>query len=153
MAIAFFSTWTTYGTWLPGDDRGWFDPGAGVRDPDHMRRQIASLIMSENAVVLDSEQRSLVESVILKHCSIPNWELHAVSCRSNHAHVVVSASERAIAVPREQFKLWATRRLKELELLRDPTRSVRMHWWAERGWDVYIDTERDLREVVDYVAE
>jgi hypothetical protein len=22
MAIAFFSTWTTYGTWLPGDQRG-----------------------------------------------------------------------------------------------------------------------------------
>ena len=21
--LAFFLTWTTYGTWLPGDERGW----------------------------------------------------------------------------------------------------------------------------------
>ncbi|HEX3998701.1 MAG TPA: hypothetical protein VHX65_09150 [Pirellulales bacterium] len=25
MAIAFFSAWTTYGTWLPGDARGWWE--------------------------------------------------------------------------------------------------------------------------------
>jgi hypothetical protein len=22
-ALAYFLTWTTYGTWLPGDERGW----------------------------------------------------------------------------------------------------------------------------------
>jgi hypothetical protein len=22
--IAYFLTWTTYGTWLPGDERGWY---------------------------------------------------------------------------------------------------------------------------------
>ena len=153
MAIAYFSTWTTYGTWLPGDARGWFQRGTGVRGPDLWRKSLASLFMSEDALTLDAEQRLLVESVIRKHCEIRKWELHAVSCRSNHVHVVVSAMDRAIEIPREQFKSWSTRRLKELELKRDSLRTPRLHWWADRGWDVYIDTDQDLGEVVEYVAE
>ena len=27
--IAYFITWTTYGTWLPGDERGWSRKGDG----------------------------------------------------------------------------------------------------------------------------
>ena len=38
MAIAFFATWTTCGTWLPGDPRGWYQAGRGLREPDAMRR-------------------------------------------------------------------------------------------------------------------
>jgi hypothetical protein len=34
MSIAIFSTWTTYGTWLPGDRRTWFEPGTGHRLAD-----------------------------------------------------------------------------------------------------------------------
>jgi hypothetical protein len=37
MAIAFFSTWTTYGTWLPGDPRSWYQRGRGLREPDALR--------------------------------------------------------------------------------------------------------------------
>ena len=25
--LAYFLTWTTYGTWLPGDERGWIEAG------------------------------------------------------------------------------------------------------------------------------
>jgi len=34
MAIAIFSTWTTYGSWLPGDERGWWQRGRGLQLPD-----------------------------------------------------------------------------------------------------------------------
>jgi hypothetical protein len=32
--IAFFLTWSTYGTWLPGDDRGWVEYCHGFQLPD-----------------------------------------------------------------------------------------------------------------------
>ncbi|HEV3145000.1 MAG TPA: hypothetical protein VGZ47_14005 [Gemmataceae bacterium] len=155
MAIAFFSTWTTYGTWLPGDERGWFETGSGFQAADLQRRFQAALLMSEDALTLDQVQRRLVEKTIADHCAIRKWILHAVNCRSNHVHVVVTAPNREIEIPREQFKAWCTRNLKELELQRRTDRSVsiREHWWTERGWDIYIDDEEHLLQANSYVLE
>src|SRR5437016_2542771 len=125
MAIAYFSTWTTYGTWLPGDDRGWFSRNGGFQTPDLLRKLEAALRMNEHAVTLDAAQRKLVETTITKHCAIRKWMLHAVNCRSNHVHVVVTAAARNIEIPREQFKSWTTRRLK----LAFPPRTS---WWTQR---------------------
>jgi hypothetical protein len=142
MAIAFFSTWTTYGTWLPGDQRGWYQSGRGLQDPNAMRCLEAALLMTEGALILDTEQRGIVEKTIA---------LHAVNCRSNHVHVAVTAPGRDIEVPREQFKAWCTRKLKEHD--RSRTSSMREHWWTERGWDEYIDSEEALGDVVFYVVD
>jgi REP element-mobilizing transposase RayT len=147
VAIAYFSTWTTYGTWLPGDDRGWFHSGRGWRDPDQGQAFAAALRMSADAVILTPVQRELVQSVIAEHAAFRGWELHAVNCRRNHVHVVVSAAGRPIELPREQFKSWTTRRLKEL------SGGERSDWWTERGWDVYIDDLDDLAAVVEYVPD
>jgi REP element-mobilizing transposase RayT len=156
MAIAYFSTWTTYGTWLPGDDRGWFRRGRGWQEPNRLRAFEAALRMTEDAITLDTDQRRLVETVIADHCAIRGWILHAVNCRSNHVHVVVTAAERAIEVPREQFKSWCTRRLKERERTQraaaQPT-VLREKWWTEGGWDEYIDDEDELAAVDRYVLE
>lgn len=147
MAIAYFSTWTTYGTWLPGDPRGWYQRGGGFRDPNSTRQLDAILVMSEAVVVLDPDQRRIVEKTVADHCAIRKCLLHAVNCRSNHVHVVVTAPGRSIEVPREQFKYWCTRRLKERAGV------VRENWWTERGWDEYIDDDTALAEVIAYVIE
>jgi REP element-mobilizing transposase RayT len=151
MAIAFFSTWTTYGTWLPGDPRGWYQRGRGLREPDALRRFEAALLMPEEALTLDAEERRLVEKTIADHCAIRKWVLHSVNCRSNHVHVAVTAPGRKIEVPREQFKAWCTRRLKELEQARASV--FRENWWTERGWDEYIDDEDALANVNVYVLD
>ena len=152
MAIAFFSTWTTYGTWLPGKEREWFERGKGIQPPDFLRKLEAALRMTEDAVTLDSSQRGLVEKTIADHFAIRGWTLHAVNCRSNHVHVVVTAPGRAIEIPREQFKAWCTRKLKEQAQLHRSA-LVRENWWTVRGWDVYIDDEEHLQQVIAYVME
>lgn len=155
MAIAFFSTWTTYGTWLPGDHRGWFLRECGPQDGNPLRELEAALLMSESAVTLDPDQRRLVENTIADHCAIRKWDLHAVSCRSNHVHVVVTAPGCDLELPREQFKAWCTRKLREREKLRcaGSLESVREKWWTERGWDEYIDTDLSLNLANAYVLE
>src|SRR5262249_30042120 len=132
--LAFFLTWTTYGTWLPGDDRGWVERGKGHQLPDSMLKHEAEARMIEDACVLDDEQRRIVEMTIVKHCAIRSWELHAVNCRTNHVHVVVSANQAPKDV-REQLMAWCTRKLKEFERARsaDPAAAVRENWWTERG--------------------
>jgi REP element-mobilizing transposase RayT len=148
MGLAFFSTWTTYGTWLPGDERGWFQHGC-LKSPDLMRRFESSLRMHEGAITLDVEQRRLVERTVAQHCQHRRWMLHAVNCRSNHVHVVVSAPGRAAEIPREQFKTWYTRKLNEQ--YENGGASRRVNWWTQRGWDEFINDQRSLLEVVEYV--
>lgn len=143
MSFAIFTTWTTYGTWLPGDNRGWFDPNVGLCEPDALQLREATLMMTEFAVVLDHTQRQIVNRIIVDHCQIRGWELHAVNCRSNHVHVLLSAETR-IEIPREQFKAWCTRKLC-------PTVPQRKKWWTERGWDVYVDHEKSRQAIAEYI--
>ena len=146
MAGAVFSTWTTYGTWLPGDERGWFQRARGFQSAETLRTLEAALRMTDDAATLDGDQRSLVEATIAAHCGFRGWKLHAVNCRSNHVHVVVTAPNRTREVPREQFKAWCSRKLSEAG-------PARKNWQSERGWDVDLDDDESLAVVVDYVNE
>jgi REP element-mobilizing transposase RayT len=161
-ALAYFLTWTTYGTWLPGDDRGWVRFSRGAQLPNPIIEREAAARMTEDACRLDHEQRRLVEATIANHCRIRQWELHVVNCRSNHVHVVVAAKNHPDDV-REQFKAWCTRRLKALELERkrrfgtsvfgeQEPHSVREKWWSERGSGLYINDEEGLEAIIHYVG-
>jgi hypothetical protein len=111
--LAYFISWTTYGTWLPGDDRGWVEGGTpGIQPPDPVRREDAAERMTHVVVVLTPQQRQLVEVTIRKHCEIRRWHLHAVNARTNHIHVVVTA-DVAPEVVMSQLKAWCSRRLSE----------------------------------------
>jgi REP element-mobilizing transposase RayT len=113
--------------------------------------------MTGKACILDPEQRRLVEDTIHAHSVLRNWRLHAVNCRTNHLHIVVSAFGYKPETVRSQFKAWCTRRLKELERKRaelqaDPE-SIRDQWWAERGSQRWINDHQSLERAVLYVAE
>ena len=150
--LAYFLTWTTYGTWLPGDERGWVRHGKGFQLPDPVIKSAAESRMTETHCTLDPQQRELVEKTIADHCRIRGWELHAVKCRTNHVHVVVTADRKPEDV-RDQFKAWCTRKLKELHRSRDPMSKVRENWWTEKGSRRYIGDEESLEAVILYVLE
>jgi REP element-mobilizing transposase RayT len=148
--LAYFLTWTTYGTWLPGDDRGWVQSGRGVQQPDSRREEISRRRMTESACVLDHQQRQLVEETIRAHCKFRNWHLWGVNCRTNHVHVVVTAREHPKVVM-GQFKAWCTRRLKQRSA--DLGQASRENWWTEDGSKRYLNDEASLEGAVRYVLE
>jgi REP element-mobilizing transposase RayT len=128
--------------------------------------------MTEDACRFDGEQRDVVERQIAETCKVRGWELHAVNCPSNHAHVVVTA-DQAPRIVRNQLKGWCTRRLKELDMKRrqsrDETRShfgsasdastrtrrvggsLPENWWAERGSQRFINDLESLEAAIFYV--
>ena len=129
--IAFFLTWVTYGTWLPGDARGWVEYKHGWQLPRGNLEADCTSRMSEDAIRLTNDQRRAVESQIKETCQHRGWILHAVNCRSNHIHVLVSAGNAPPKKIRIDLKAYATRCLNALDPIRD-------NWWAERGsirWD------------------
>ncbi len=114
-------------------------------------------LMTEDACVLTTEQRRVVEKTIADHCRIRGWELHAVNCRTNHVHVVVGA-DREPEIVRNQFKAWCTRRLKEMEQDRQQcggreTDPVRLKWWTEGGSARAINDQEGLEKAILYVRD
>jgi REP element-mobilizing transposase RayT len=145
--IAFFLTWNTYGTWLPGDERGWVEYHKGWQLPDPIRELESAALMTEHACRLNPQQRAAVEDQIRETCQHRGWHLHAVNCRSNHVHVVVSAPNIRPKKIRTDLKAWATRKLK------DGFDSERENWWAERGSIRYIYSELSLETAIGYVND
>jgi REP element-mobilizing transposase RayT len=149
--IAFLFTWSTYGTWLPGDARGWVEYQRGFQLPDPILELECAARMTHDACRLAPHQRERVNKQVAETCQYKGWLLHAVNCRSNHVHVVLSSPANPKII-REQLKAWCTRRLKEQqEELGVPVSERRSNWWSERGSIRWIFGESDLEAVIDYV--
>ena len=151
--IAFLLTWSTYGTWLPGDARGWVEYRHGFQLPDPVLELECAARMTEHACRLSPQERRIVEEQVGETCAHKQWVLHAVNCRTNHVHVVV-ASSAAPKLIREQLKAWCSRRLSEQQTRNGiPIGQRRTKWWADRGSIRWIFDEANLGAAIAYVLE
>ncbi|MHC4879089.1 MAG: transposase [Planctomycetota bacterium] len=145
--IAFFITWTCYGTWLPGDERGWHKWGdGGTRPPNELFKRTAQAQMKEPEFLLSDDDRIVVEATIAKHCDVRGWTLHKVNARSNHVHVVVTAPGYAPETVRDQFKAWCTRKLT-------PVHQGRERFWTEGASCRSTNHDDDLEAAIQYAGE
>ena len=147
--LAYLLTWTTYGSWLPGDKRGWVDGRYGAwhvpyeeRDPDREMR--ARSRMTGSAVMLTPEQRGLVEAKIQSECDERCWCLHALSARSNHVHVVMSVGDI------EPGKILGMLKMACTSGLNAECDSPR-RWWTKNGSRRFLNDERSLHGAIRYV--
>lgn len=153
--IAYHLTWTTYGTWLPGDPRGWVQSGSpGVQEPDPEREREARGLMAESAVILTIAQRELVDQTIRDHCHLRGWTLYALNVRTNHVHLVAGAHQDPDEMM-NQFKAWCSRKLSDMAGLTTPIarKAGRRRWWTEGGEAEPIQDEEYLRNAIEYVLE
>ena len=144
--LAIFLTWTTYGSWLPGDARGWVDDHGLTREPSPGLAHQARRLMPEHSVVLTTHQRHAVEDAIVAECTFRGWTLHAVTCRTTHVHVVVSAGERIPHRVMGSFKAWCSRRLSD-------DVQGRQRWWTKGGSMRRLYDHRAIEATVEYVIE
>lgn len=145
--VGYLLTWVTYGTWLPGDSRGWVEYHHGWQPPDPIRELEACAKMTEDACILTPEQRRVVEAQISETCEHRGWTLHEVNCRSNHVHAVVSADVHDPKKIRADLKAWTTRALKKM------SGNARENWWAERGSIRYLNSDESLEAAILYVRD
>src|SRR5438034_1219736 len=96
-------TWTTYGTWLPGDERGFVSnvregPGPEIRhnvpgtpyDADRSGLEAAARrSLKCPPVRLTAEQATLLLRQFHETAAFRNWVLLAVAIMANHVHLVV----------------------------------------------------------------
>ena len=85
--IAFFLTWVTYGTWLPGDARGWVEYKQGWQLPSPTLEADCNARMIDRAIRLSLDQRMAVERQIQDTCCHGGWHLYGVTeLRSQLSH-------------------------------------------------------------------
>ena len=146
-SITSLITWTTYGTWLPGDARGWRNRNDGDRLPRPLLEKWCREKMVGDVVLLSPQDRDSLVAACREHCEFRGWYLFAVSARTNHVHVVVAASVVPQKV-RDQLKANCTRRLRNQE---DPL--VAKRTWSRGGDCSILKDEDDIDKAVIYVNE
>lgn len=143
-----FLTYRTYGTWLPGDGRGWIHhgdavPGTPIRSPALGLQSYATAQLRAPPRIFGSQERAIVDAAIRATCEFKLWSLHALAVRTNHVHAVL-----AINVPPHiamtALKVWATRRLREAGLDHGPV-------WERHGSTRHLPGERDIAAACVYV--
>ncbi len=98
VALAYFITFSTYGTWLHGTDKGLGsvdaahnEYGTPFIEPDMERFERERSSMTQPPYVMDAPRRKVVRDAIVNICREKEWLLLALHVRSNHVHVVVCA--------------------------------------------------------------
>ncbi len=152
--LAFFITWTCYGTHLPGDERGWTKWHKGEQIPQPLLVDWNRSRLTESPVLLDETQREIVNQVVHDHCEIRGWTLHAVNCRSNHCHAVVTAVDYDGEQVRGQLKAWAKRRLKDHQRSQaDSDVDGRELWWTRKGSVRKFFDDESLEAAITYTID
>ena len=150
--LAYFLTWTTYATWLHGDDRGSIDPEHNayqtpVLPPNPLRASDRNESLAAAPFTLNEGAREIVRKTIERHCDVRRWTLLQLNVRTNHVHVVVAAAD-APEVVLVQFKAWCTRRLREAGLV-----GARDRIWTEHGSTRYLWTEDSVVRARQYTRD
>jgi REP element-mobilizing transposase RayT len=168
MTRSWLITSTTYGTWLPGDRRGFVGtvrdrrpgdpdiPGRIRHNTSHTEydrnvpglRTSAERLMKCGPVLLTADQAGVVLEQFRSTAEYRGWELRAVAVMANHFHVVVTAPEDVPSVNLlRDFKSYAARALNR----QWPTPASGT-WWTESGSRRPLPDERAVEDAVAYVG-
>lgn len=158
-----FLTSTTYGSWLPGDKRGFVsnhpdDHQAWVRHnlpdtpwsaDDAERRELAESLLNGPPIYLTQEQAQTVVSQFLETASYRHWNLHGVAVMASHFHTAISADDavESVAMLRD-LKSYASRRLNQ-----QWTRPDSGTWWTESGSRRPVRDDTHFANIIRYLAD
>ncbi len=153
MPLAYFITFSTYGTWLHGTDKGNGSVdhhhnafGAPFVTPDNEREERAARRMTDPPYVLHEMARTIVRDAIVALCTEKDWMLLALHVRTNHVHSVISA-QREPGRLMSDLKARASR-----ELNRFGTDANAKHW-TRHGSTRHLFDERSVAAAVAYTLD
>jgi hypothetical protein len=94
---AIFFTWTTYGTWLRGDIRGWVDDGV-LLPPDPCIEAADRARMKHTVFTFHPDQLLSVGQAMGDSLrSRMNLRILALTIQTRHVHLIVGATSRSLS--------------------------------------------------------
>ena len=152
MALAYFITFHTYGTWLHGTSKGMGSVdlehnsyGEEYIAPDAQRENESREAMAQPAYILRSaEEREVVCNAIINLCQERSWNLLAVHVRTNHVHTVVQG-DRDPGRMMSDMKARASR-----ALTRAGCDDANRRRWTRHGSTLHLFDEEAVADKIDY---
>jgi len=140
--IGYMVTWTTYGTWLQGDKKGYVKDG--IKQSQNERLELANKSLQKfGAVHLNSLQKEVVKNAIIQEANRIGQKLVAVSVYSNHIHICAYCGNESIESAVSRYKNVSTRELKKTGL----TEKI----WTRGFYKTFCFTEDELKRTGLYV--
>jgi REP element-mobilizing transposase RayT len=94
--LGYMITWTTYGTWLQGDERGYVKNGKTYPGNQALKTANESS-QSAEPVLLSKTEKQIVRQAIIKEAALQGQQIYALSVCSNHVHVVCEYIQEPIS--------------------------------------------------------
>jgi len=140
--LGYMLTWTTYGSWLQGDRRGYVKDGELLgENPKLWKANIKS--QSDNKVTLKEQEREIVRKAILNEAEKLGQKIYSLAVCSNHVHLVAGYISDPINEVVGYYKNTARAALQ--------TNGFVGRVWT-KGYDKrYCFDERSLKQRIDYV--
>ena len=140
--IGYMVTWTTYGTWLQGDERGYVRDGK-VLPSDAGLEEANRKLQKFGPVRLTPKQKRVVEEAVLKEAERIGREILALAVCSNHVHLVAGKGKESIENAVSRYKNVSSSALKKTGL----TKRI----WT-RGFDKrFCFSGEQLEQKIKYV--
>jgi REP element-mobilizing transposase RayT len=140
--IGYMITWTTYGSWLQGDNRRYVKNGKTLPRNDKLKSANQKQQKSQT-VKLNAKQKRVVEQAILQEAQRVNQKIFALVVYSNHVHIVAEVSAESIEQVVHRYKYSATLALRNC--------GVQNKIWP-RGFDKrFCFTDKELEHKIKYI--
>ena len=151
--LAYFITFSTYGSRVAGDEKGSVDRRANsYGEPtvatSHRLAGAQRETMRWPPFRMADHHRVTVAAAIAALCRKHEWRLLALNVRTNHVHLVVEPLGGTPEAPMTAVKATATGALRRAGLV-DPVRKI----WARHGSTRYLFEEAAVPSAVVYVVD
>ena len=101
--LGYMVTWTTYGTWLPGDNRGYVSQGEILGKNEALREANIRRLKSKIVELSRQEQVIVREAMLIKSEGLKQ-RIYAIVVCSNHVHVVAQHISKSIEMVVSYYK-------------------------------------------------
>ena len=152
MALAYFITFTTYGTWLHGSEKGSVDDthnvhGTALLENDDDRQIRAQDAMAQAPYVMSTEEREIVCKAMVDLVDEREWDLPAVHVRSNHVHIVISA-------PRDPGRMMSELKARASQDLTEAGfDDARRRRWTRHGSTKHLFRSEEVEAKIGYTLD
>ena len=156
-----FLTWTTYGTWLPGDKRGYVgtasdetgrsvnhnQPGTPPAAPNPQLRESIERALKCPPIRLTSAQAMALHDQFLETTRIRGWLLIAVAMMRTHLHLVIGVPDD----PDPEKVLGDLKAYGSQCLNRQGSKPPSDTWWTTGGSTRKLPDERSIEAAIHYI--
>jgi REP element-mobilizing transposase RayT len=108
--IGYMLTWTTYGTWLQGDERGYVKNGQ-ILEQNEVLEEANKSNLKKQPVKLNAKQKEIVKEAIIQEAKRLNQKVFALVVFSNHIHLLVEKNNESIEAAAALYKTAARKAL------------------------------------------